>query len=397
MRIARILLSLFFLSVMTLSFAEPPFSYPASTSGQIKVDLFLSSTCPHCHKADDFFTALQQQLSWITVNRYIVDEDKSALEAFYKQLQAAGSNNFAVPGIFFCGSRWTGFVDEQSTGKILLKALTYCHNQMLEQGDVTPGTTSVLRQWSQVNDANVEPNIADSPTKFILLTALMDSTNPCSMFCVAILFSFLWIFPKRRKTQWGLGITFIIALVIIHFITQINSAYFYQRLTTLRLPAAMVGLMLFSYALFSWQKYTHKRELIAVRIAYVLLPILVWIVFIFQQTCPLNIALIFEQWLVKNPVSTSKLLSYLAVYHLLYMLPLILLLVAYQALRNRGRAKKYVNALRYASGILLTVIAWFLIVHPLLLSWRYLSLIVFLTAIILGYLFEKYYEKRRSV
>jgi glutaredoxin len=397
MWIARNLLSILFFLMTASSVAEPAVNYPNSTVDQIKVDLFLSSTCPHCHKADEFFKLLESQLSWIVVHRYIVDQDKSALDEFYKHLQAVGSYNFAVPGIFFCNSRWTGFVDTNSSGKILYKALSYCHEQIKQQGELSTGTVEVLKQWSQVNAVMISPSIADSHLKFILFTALMDSISPCSLFCLMLFFAFIWLFPTHRRTQWLLGIVFIVALMAIHFVAQIFSGFFYQRLLMLRLPAAMMGLVLLSYVLFCFQRLTNRRQLIAKRTACILLPISVWIVFIYQQTCVLNLSLIFEQWLIKNPVSVSRFFSYVSLYHLIYLIPLVLVLVIYQLLSPRSRIKKYQNALKYAAGILLAAIAFLLIAYPLWLSHRNVSLIVFMSSILIGYFLEKYYERKRRL
>ena len=106
-------------------------------------------------------------------------------------------------------------------------------------------------------------------------------------------------------------------------------------------------------------------------------------------------SLIFEQWLIKNPVNVTRFFSYVSIYHVIYILPFVLLLVAYQLFSPKSRVKEYQLAMKYAAGLLLIITSVLLIAYPLVLSHRYLSLGVFIGAILAGYLIEKYYEKRR--
>lgn len=104
--------------------AQPPRS--SSSPPSIQVDLFMSSTCPHCHKASEFFDALQKQIPWLVVHKHVINLDKSALTLFAARLKDIGSNNFAVPAMFFCKQYWVGFDTDKTTGKKLTAALQRC-------------------------------------------------------------------------------------------------------------------------------------------------------------------------------------------------------------------------------------------------------------------------------
>ncbi|WP_026069530.1 thioredoxin domain-containing protein [Legionella tunisiensis] len=77
------------------------FSQNQNKQVKLRVDLFLSSLCPHCKKADEFFRTLEAKTPWIEVHRYIVNEDKAALEFFNQRLQQQHVDSFAMPAIFF--------------------------------------------------------------------------------------------------------------------------------------------------------------------------------------------------------------------------------------------------------------------------------------------------------
>ena len=128
---------------------------------QLRVDLFLSSTCPHCLAANQFFHQLESKKKWLSVHRYYVNQDKAALDRFNDLIQAQQItiNAFAVPAIFFCDSRWLGFDNENNSGHQLLKSLNYCHQQLVASGKLTPTTVNAIRksgvsEWYESNIVN---------------------------------------------------------------------------------------------------------------------------------------------------------------------------------------------------------------------------------------------------
>src|SRR3990167_8779536 len=109
---------------------------------QLRVDLFLSTTCPHCRAADRFFRQLETKKAWLAVHRYYINEDKVGLDRLNDLViaQKIKITPFAVPAIFFCDARWLGFDSANKTGKEILNGLTYCHNQLIATGKLTPMT-----------------------------------------------------------------------------------------------------------------------------------------------------------------------------------------------------------------------------------------------------------------
>ena len=131
--LATVRFLLLFICSMPL-WADNSFSwYTIDTNKQvtINVELFLSSACPHCHKADEFFREIEPKTPWLQVKHNIINEDKDALIRFNQFLTELKFNDFAVPSTFFCKSRWVGFDSTETTGKDLLKALQYCKEQII--------------------------------------------------------------------------------------------------------------------------------------------------------------------------------------------------------------------------------------------------------------------------
>lgn len=116
----RFFTSLFLLIFLISGWANVPLA-------SVEMDLFVSSTCPHCHKAEAFFNSKASEMPWLKINKYVINEDKAALELFYQRLKAINASDFTVPTLFFCGSRRVGFDTPEQAGAKLIQELQYCH------------------------------------------------------------------------------------------------------------------------------------------------------------------------------------------------------------------------------------------------------------------------------
>lgn len=348
----------------------------------LNVDLFLSSTCPHCHKADAFFKSIEKSKSWLVVHRYIINQDKLALKSFYEHLQQQQSSNFSVPAIFFCGARWAGFADEKTTGKALLRALSYCRAEIIKYGRLTPATTAVLQKWGIASQVEIGAGIKQSTVTLVPVTALSDALNPCSLFCLAALLAFLWL-----TKEWVIGVIFILSQGMMHYLQQVYSAFFYQNFLYMHLLAVLVGLSL----LFMVFKNLRKKDRNHTRIAVVILAAA--LVQLYQQTCEFNLSLVFEQWLIEQTSSHLKQAVYLFLYQIFYILPFGLVTGLYFILNRFPWMTRAQVVLKFAAYLILISIGIILLIYPQLLAHLWVSIIVLLGSIIIGWVVERYYEQ----
>ena len=298
------------------------FSQEADKKIVINVELFLSSTCTHCHKADAFFRQIEGNSPWLHVSRYTIDKDKNALERFNQLLNDQQMSDFAVPSVFFCDSRWVGFATAETTGKDLLFALNYCKEQIEKKGELTSANVSVLRRWANAN--LFDSGMTENPTvvKYITVIALMDAYNPCALFCLGGFFALLFM-QESRKRQILTGALFILALGVVHFIQQVYTSIFFESLPWLRWPAALVGLFTFYMA----GQYYRQRS--TSNLFFLLALLLGLMLQTYQQTCLMNWSYIFQQWLYNQHLSNEKVVLYQLAYQTMYLVPLIFTLILY--------------------------------------------------------------------
>jgi glutaredoxin len=376
----RVLTILLFL-VTSISFAgtepAPWFSKGADNQLKLRVDLYISTTCSHCQKEDAFIHELQKQKPWLDIHRYEINLDKAALEKFHQALEQQKSDDYSVPALFFCDSRWVGFDKVETTGRALARSLDYCYQQISKTGQLNPEPKAILKLWS--NSSVLATTLTDKPAYvFIPLMALSDALSSCSIFAVLALFAFLWLFKEKSRIL-GLGILFIVVVAIVHHYQQAHAIFFYHALPWLRIPAALIGLGLIAYVYIIYSKGSNIRTGLAIPI---LVGITALIIEAYQQTCLPNFALVFTQWLDLQQISLLHRKFYVIIYNLIYILPLTLILaliIYYRAYKKMERSKPLLVCLAWC---LLLVIGLIAIIYPQGFSNLLLSVAALLVSLI---------------
>ncbi|MBA3536194.1 MAG: hypothetical protein H0T84_06255 [Tatlockia sp.] len=358
----RVLTLLLFL-VTSISFAgtEPAPWFSKGTDNQLKlrVDLYISTTCPHCKNEDAFIRELQKKKPWLDIHRYEINLNRASLEKFHQALQQQNSDDYSVPALFFCDSRWVGFDKVETTGQALSRGLDYCYQQISKTGQLNSESKALLKIWA--NSSVLATNLTAQPAYvFIPLMALSDALSSCSIFAVLTLFAFLWLY-KEKSLMIGLGVSFIVVVAIVHHFQQAHAIFFYHALPWLRIPAVLVGMGLIAYVYIIYSKGSNIRPGFAIPL---LVGLTALIVEAYQQTCLPNFALVFTQWLDLQKISLLHRTFYLIIYNLIYILPLtiILALIIYQRIyKKREKSKPLLVCLAWC---LLLVIGLISIIYP---------------------------------
>lgn len=344
----------------------------------LNIELFLASTCPHCHKADDFFQNIGKTMPYLHVQRNLINEDKNALSRFNQLLSEQHMDDFAVPSIYFCNSRWVGFASAETTGKDLLHAINYCKQQIEKHGSLTPATVDTLRHWGNANkfDAGMVSN--PSALSYITTIAITDAFSPCAFFGLAGFFAVLFL-AERKNMRIKNGLVFALAVVLVHYWQQAHTSLFYEVFPWLRILAIVLGLLLVYFVVRHYKKQSTQ---------FLLLPLAFFtgfIVTVYQQTCVMNWSFIFQQWLHNQQLSNLQVGLYQLLYQVLYIVPLLAILVLYVALFQLKRIALLQPRLLPIGLLYLLAIAACLIAYPLMLSYFTVSLLVFVILTVCGY------------
>lgn len=370
-----LILFLFSVNVWASDVVSPWYSLDADKKATLNVELFLSSTCPHCHKADAFFKDIAAQHPELHIQANFINEDKNALLRFNQLLAEQQQNDFAVPSIYFCNSRWLGFASAETTGKDLLHALNYCKQQIEKSGTLSKATVETLTQWANANKFDAGMVEHPSAFRYIVTIGLIDGLAPCSFFCFVGFLAFLFVGERGKITA---SLLFILSLVLIHYFQQTHTSAFYLALPWLRVPAALVGGLAIYFVVQRYKKQATST------LYYSLAFLLGLMTAAYQQTCEMNWAYIFEQWLHNQQISTLQAGIYQLFYQVMYAVPLFLTLVIYLTLHRLKRFAAWQPRLLACGLLFILAIALCLIVYPMLLSYLLVSLFTMIILLICG-------------
>ena len=384
-----------FLLVFLCSFplwASTPTWYNIDANKQvsINVDLFLSSTCPHCHKADEFFKEIEPANPWLHVQRHVINQDKDALVLFNQFLTQQNANDFAVPSIFFCDSRWVGFVSAETTGKDLLNGLHYCKQQIEKKGKLDSASVSVIKRWANANLFNA--SIDEKPTilQYLITVVFLDTATPCSAFVIFSLLSILFI-QQSKKNQFFSGCLFIFAIILVHYLQQTHTNFFFQILPWYRIIAFVVALVSLYLVREYYNKHVFKPNQLFLWIFFFAVT-----VYAYQQTCLMNWSYIFQQWLTNQQLATGQELALQLIYQILYALPMIVTLLVYLLVSSFKHFSTLKPSLEQIGLAFLTIAAVIMLILPSLFSVSLLSYLLFVVAVIAGVISNRARIKRES-
>jgi glutaredoxin len=364
----------------------PVDSSKSEQEASVGIELFMTSTCPHCHKADEYLQALTKTTPWITVHRYVINEDKKALSKFYERLHAIHSTDFSVPSLMFCESHWLGFDNAENSGKSLVHALNYCHEQLIRDGRLTQVTRNTLRQWSATSAGNVHLEITQpvsSLTRIIILAGI-EAFSPCSLFCLLFLLAFFWLHQPYRSSRFALGMTFIVVLAFMHTAQFVWTSQY--QLWATYLPWVARGYALILLWFLGRFVQTRVRSEISGCLGWAVLVVVLGVAVIYtqQQTCNFNVGAIFQRWLISQTLTPAAVAFYQATYLLFYLMPFMLLLVIYSLFGVRPR-----NLLLTNGVLILVVIDLLLLVYPSALASIGLSVAVLVFTMIASWQYLK--------
>lgn len=378
----------------------------SNENGQVKlrVALFLSSKCPYCQNAARYFQTLQTTMPWIQVDYYTINVDQAALQLFSQYLQLFDSNDFSIPAIFFCNTRWVGF-DQNLSGKELFHALNYCRSQIIKVGQLTPVTINIVQEWASAQlYANQMSPSKTAWISYIFPLAISDAIYSCSLFTLMFLFALI-ILCENKFQIVAVSIISIFAISIVH-IMHGQIILFLNVNHGLRIPVIILGLILLVVNLLKlvdlWGNIINLNifALINNKVSFIysryyvyltLIAIATFIISMYAQNCAPNFMLIMDQWLISQKLLVVQTIWYQFSYYILYILPLIIsvLLLVY-CLKFFVTKQMHLLA-QTISHTMLMLIAILLIFYPQGLASFWISVLTMTIAIICSFLIKKYY------
>jgi len=386
LRVARALTFLLFaaLHFSTVAMAEARGWVQKGGDGEEVVHLyfFWSEHCPHCLDAHPFVAAIPLERPWVKLHALEVSRNRDNARRFEAMTEELGKHIEGVPTLIFCGRMEVGWQDSATTGAQLLAALDACHAGRAAE------TSGASVQIDLPFFGALDPTMLSLPL-FTVVLAGLDAFNPCAFFVLLFLLSLL-AHQKDRRRMLLIGGIFVATSGLMYF------AFMAAWLNVFQLLGALEGITLAAGFLavfvgavnikdfFAFERgitlsipesakpgiYRRTRAVIMSGSATAMLGATVFLAIVanfYELLCTAGFPMVYTRILTLTVASPAARYAWLALYNLIYIVPLLLIVLAFvgtlsahKLSEREGRLLKLMSGVMMLElGLVLTLVpAW---------------------------------------
>jgi hypothetical protein len=372
----------------------------AEGGAQVHLYFFWSETCPHCEEARPFVEAIPRERPWVRLHSLEVSANRDNARRFVELAQSLGQAAEAVPTLAVCGEMEVGWQDAASSGAALLARLDACR----QFGRVDPAASGATAGAVQVPLlGRIESDRFSLPI-FTLVLAGLDAFNPCAFFVLLFLLSLL-AHQKNRRRMLAIGGTFVLTSGIMYFAFMAAWLNLFQMLGTLTwitlaagIVAVLVGLINIK-DFFAFERgislsipasrkpdlYRRARTIISAENFPAMLGATVLLAVaanFYELLCTAGFPMVYTRILTMNELTPAARYGYLALYNLIYVIPLALIVAAFiGTLGARRLTEREGRLLKLMSGVMMLELGALLALAPGRLSNLWTSALLLAVAV----------------
>ena len=395
-----------------------------NADGEVVIDLYFvySSTCPHCMNALPFIEGLESSLPWVNVVWLQADLGDPEVERVALAAAAeVGEGISGVPAFMFCDTMVTGYNSAEGVGAEIVAGLEACRGLYTAEANSTSsslprslagemsrneteGATTIAQEVAVPGIGTVSASSIPLPL-FTGIVAGLDAFNPCAFFVLLFLLSLL-VHAKNRTRMAIVGFTFIAISGILYFVFMAAWLNVFLIMGHLTWITAAAGVIAIAIALLNLKDYarpgskgslsipeTAKPGLFARMRGLVsgdrFVPVLGATIALavvansYELLCTAGLPMVFTRVLTLNELSTPGYYGYLALYNLIYVIPLFGIVIAFVwTLGSRKLQPEEGRALKLLSGTMMLGLGLVLLFAPALLEQVGVAVGILLSAVV---------------
>ncbi len=365
---------------------------------KLYLTIFYTHDCPHCADAMAFLAALAEEHGEcpecreavqrlkeektgvkLVIRAYEIKRHPENMELFRRFLEEYGTRFQGVPAIFLGDKFYVGF-KKGTTCRMIAEEIA------LQKGE-RKACTRMTVDIPWLGEVNVA---AVSLPQLALMIGFLDGFNPCAMWVLMFLLGLLVYSGSRRRILF-IGMTFVVASGLVYFafmaawlnlflvigfsswVTKILAAiaigmglvnlkdvFFFKRGVSLMIPeSAKPSLYRRARAIL------HQQETWLAVLGTVLLAIFVNFI---ELACTVGLPALFTKILADRKVPAAEQYLYLALYNVVYVLPLLAIVALFALTLGHFKLKEsHARILKLVSGLLMMTLGILLLFKPQLL------------------------------
>lgn len=388
--IQRFLLLAVFLGVSTGALAKlpDPLWYSWDEHGQLIVHMhfFRTTACIHCQETLPFIAALEKKYAWLRVHDYELTHSPANVEVYQQMAKLVGQAATSVPAFLFCKTMETGFGSAETTGRQLEAKLIACSRYTTDgMPSPVPGETLTLPVLGDIKSGQYSLPV------LTLLIAGLDAFNPCAFFVLLFLMSLL-IHSQSRVRMATIGGLFVFFSGMMYFIFMaawLNLFLLVGQLTIITLVAGFIAVLI---GAINVKDYFYLGKGISLSIPSSGKPrlfekmrriveaghwsgmvaatmILAMAANSYEILCTAGFPMVYTRILTLNQLSGTEYYLYLALYNLIYIIPLLFIVTVFVITMGAKKlGEREGRWLKLLSGLMMLGLGILLIFAPKLLS-----------------------------
>ncbi|MFY9975818.1 MAG: hypothetical protein WAK53_16290 [Chromatiaceae bacterium] len=366
----------------------------ADGTPRVPITVFWSRRCPHCLEALPFLDRLRREEPWILVRDFELTEDRGHVALYVEMARELGQEARSVPAFFVCGQLLTGYDGAEGVGARILGLARFCR-QAAGMGGASPSPAieNPPAAKGSAGDAIEVPLLGRlDPTSltlplFTLMIAGLDAFNPCAFFVLLFLLSLL-VHARSRGRMLLIGGTFVLFSGLLYFlfmaawlslflvvggasgvtaaagvialvigVLNIKDYFWFHQGPTLSIPErAKPGL------------FRRMRGLVtADNLGAMLIGTAVLAVAAnsYELLCTAGFPMVYTRVLTLSHLSPGAHYAYLALYNLIYVLPLLAIVLAFTlTLGSRKLTEQQGRVLKLLSGLMMSGLGALMLAAP---------------------------------
>jgi thiol-disulfide isomerase/thioredoxin len=370
----RLAAILAWLALAGLAQAQPAWT-EAGPDGASRVHLyfFWSEGCPHCQAAHPFVAAIPRERPWVVLREIEVSRERANAQRFAELAAAVGARAEAVPTLIYCGRLEVGWDDAASSGAQLLRGLDACR----------AGSSAAAGAGVQLPLLGaLDPQTLPLPLLTIVIAAL-DAFNPCAFFVLLFLLSLL-AHERDRRRMLTVGAIFVLASGLMYFAFMAAWLNVFELLGAREAVTLGAGLVAILVGLLNLKDffafgrgpslsipeaakpgiYRRARAVMQSASPTAMLAATVFLAVaanFYELLCTAGFPMVYTRILTLRETGPAARYAYLALYNLVYVVPLALIvlacvgtLAAHKLSEREGRLLKLMSGtLMFELGLLL--------------------------------------------
>jgi len=394
-----VILSVFFLAgISTQAFSANQSGGHNNTKNAQTLYFFWGEGCPHCAAAKPFLAGLQKKYPTLKISAHEVYKNKENLAFMQKMAESHGTEPTGVPTFFFGDTILAGFSEN------IAKELEDAIAAKMKKSDQT-GSFADDHKKREGKESITIPLLGKKDAQslslplFTVIIAGLDSFNPCAFFVLFTLLSLL-VHAHSRKRMLLIGGVFVFFSGCLYFLFMATWLNLYFIIGHLAAVTYIAGALALIISLINIKDYFFFKKGLSLSIAETSKPklfekmrgllkteslpsiltgsiVLAITANSYELLCTAGFPMVYTRVLTLNSLTSGKYYAYLALYNLIYILPLAGIVIFFVAtLGSRKLTNWQGRVLKLLSGLMMFCLALVLLINPVLLQNVMLSVLL---------------------